>query len=465
MQSCEMHASGALLLPFLRLPAHMLAVLPAVPTGAGPRAVDAIAAVPGEESDDDDNDGGMPDQMGDDSWEETLEPFQTDDLIDTEDVQGIDAGPDGNPDVPGTPRPSSPQPAGEAAAAAPPRDRAPAFDPWAPLDPHDASGAALRPFRRGRTYSAVEQVTAAEEEPAENEVDAEKENAAGSNPPDRAFLQRLGLAGMSHTAGHVPLKQPLWGQFEAMHTAEMKRRAQCRRLQRLKAAEKNHVDLEAQAAPEIEAADILPNRGKDLDHEQFPVVDGEEPDVPNFDLDDDDTAPMADNDDYDDEQLTEELGRAALRGETSYEEQCRAHVESCFEASASYQEDMDLHRRVDEWQARVGPMLEQQTNQGDFNIRLSCERLLENFSKRLPALKHAKYSEEGGDAEVGTKIEFAAAAQSEEKFEVCRMFMAALELAKKGNLDLSTEGNLEDGNQALYLRLLKKDASFDVSQL
>ena len=32
------------------------------------------------------------------------------------------------------------------------------------------------------------------------------------------------------------------------------------------------------------------------------------------------------------------------------EDMCRAHVESCLEASSSYHEDAELHRRVAQWQ-------------------------------------------------------------------------------------------------------------------
>ena len=35
---------------------------------------------------------------------------------------------------------------------------APSWDPWAPLDPHDAGNTAPRPFRKGRTYATEEAV-------------------------------------------------------------------------------------------------------------------------------------------------------------------------------------------------------------------------------------------------------------------------------------------------------------------
>ena len=158
MHSCEMHPSGALLLPFLRLPTHMLSVLPVASTaggaflpipmfeGAGDSALEEGDTLGNGFDNDDDGDMGMPD--ADDGaaggWEEALAEsgLPSDGPLD-ESAAAVDRDSSGE-----LAPPQSPPRAGQREEKPRPPAPAPAWDPWAPLDPHDAGGAALRPFRR-----------------------------------------------------------------------------------------------------------------------------------------------------------------------------------------------------------------------------------------------------------------------------------------------------------------------------
>jgi len=186
---------------------------------------------------------------------------------------------------------------------------------------------------------------------------------------------------------------------------------------------------------------------------------------------DDDVAPM--NFDEDATQLGPDAAAAAAADEAeatqvgaegslalSYEESCRAHLESCLEVSAGYHEDLALHRRVSEWRARVTPLLEEEGFRKEFDIGEYGDRLLNNFDASERVGRGAKQSKRS-DAGEASVLCFSEAAQCGEKFEVCRMFLAALQLTNQGNLDLVTSGTVDGGDLQLSLELLDRNRRVD----
>ena len=79
-------------------------------------------------------------------------------------------------------------------------------------------------------------------------------------------------------------------------------------------------------------------------------------------------------------------------------------------------------------------------------------------AKGAKQAKRAEAGPSGGEASV---LSFSEAAQCEEKYEVCRMFLAALQLTNHGNLDLVKSGSIEAGDMALSLQLLDKNRRID----
>jgi condensin-2 complex subunit H2 len=281
------------------------------------------------------------------------------------------------------------------------------WDPWAPLDPHQPAAVALKPFRKGRTHSAAESAAAAAEVEASwmaeaskgaRPSDAEKENnavpRAGARPPNGGkaappsdLLAWLGLLPPGAAPGVVPLKQPLWEQFDTLHAAEAKRRAAARRRRRVELAQHTHLSTHTEAEPaEAEAGALrtlalgegqagLGSQGDGL-MQEYNDAEAE------LAYDDDDVEPLGfdDDDSYEPVEHAEpDLAASALArsdrvlsslggaigdagfveeemggiAPTSYEEMCRAHVESCLEAGSSYADDVALMRRVGEWQVRA----------------------------------------------------------------------------------------------------------------
>ena len=96
-----------------------------------------------------------------------------------------------------------------------------------------------------------------------------------------------------------------------------------------------------------------------------------------------------------------------------------------------------LHARVSAWEARLLPLLEAQERRRQFDIAHYTSRLL----AQLPDAPRADASacaarpvpSEGGCARA---MPFATLMAGAERFEVCRMFLAALQLANNRNVDI-----------------------------
>ena len=536
MHACSLHPSGALMLPHLHVPAHILASLPTPPMLSSAAAAAAAAFFDtsrkveeaAENGDSDSDDGGdagdaggfsdteMPDaepSEGQGGWDEALRvepppvPPSPAGISAGEAMEEDSAG--AAPPTPGGPQagpqasPGGPQ-ATPAARRAAPAVPPPAFDPWKALDPHDPSGAARRPFRKGRTYHAPPAADAkgganAEEEEEEDEEDDDFLEGAG-------VLAELGLmpasACASPTSVLVPLRAPLWEQFDSLHSAAAKKRQAARKAARAEAAQRIHVQEEGGGREDVEVEPIR-SEGDDarrsVDGQVGPreVQEGIDPPSP-FDpraQDDLDTG-FGGGDDYSDRE-DEESERAAAaaaaalplgyvdpsdpsgaragslssafpgassssssstrQSTESYEEMCRKHVEECLRASSSYHDDWELHRRVADWQTKVEPLLEFEEERAKFDISDYANRLLANFKEDEQVAHTAKQARgsggSGGSGGSATSRPFEMLAQTDSKFEICRMFMTALELAHTKNIDLDASGSLEKGEMALTVSL------------
>ena len=112
---------------------------------------------------------------------------------------------------------------------------------------------------------------------------------------------------------------------------------------------------------------------------------------------------------------------------------------------------MELHRRE--------PYLREEAGRVPFDIFTYADRLLGSFDDdsdehAVAKTKHARRSESGQGAT--TSLPFAEAAQASSPYEVCRMFLAALQLTNAGNVELQTSGSLEKDDLCLTVNLLER---------
>ncbi|GFR40266.1 hypothetical protein Agub_g435 [Astrephomene gubernaculifera] len=155
-------------------------------------------------------------------------------------------------------------------------------------------------------------------------------------------------------------------------------------------------------------------------------------------------------------------GAMAVDGvETSYEELCRAHMESMLMAAAAREVQSDLARRVSSWRQRIDPVLQAEESRPAFDIQDYGERIL----GRLAELKISDKEQQQGAvvaAEQRAPVNFGVVARELQKFEVSRMFSAMLQLINNRNVALfmNDTANVPPGevpDEPFKLRLLSTD--------
>lgn len=133
----------------------------------------------------------------------------------------------------------------------------------------------------------------------------------------------------------------------------------------------------------------------------------------------------------------------------SYEELCRAHMESLVAAAAAQETQTELAVRVSNWRSRIDPVLTQEESRASFDIQMYGERILSHLTSHSNCMDKA-----ASRSQVQT---FAAVAGSAVKYEVSRNFAAMLQLINNANLAICVRADGSFDLQLLDSQLLRPD--------
>lgn len=346
-------------------------------------------------------------------------------------------------------------------------------DPWAPLDPYDASSATSRPFRKGRSYPR--------RPPYKTEAAklSNKKGPGGDDDlvdglDDPLFKERFFAAS----------NRPQWASWVWTETSEtalekkFKKKfckapvlvKSCDDLWKLETKWKSLVRKSAVKEEQSAQAMLLQEEAEEEEEEQMQAMNLHGSSAP-LDLQfgelgadtagggDDGGAEEADDydddggfdggdwntgDDYDsNDKYTDAVNAMAQLGgdrPLTYEEICRQHIESFMEGAEQYVRETDLTKQVNEWQSKLTPLLKQQDERPPFDIQLYGREIIGNLEEKrrvslaTPKLpKRQRTDEEDKECEV---VPFDKLAGGKNSYEVCRMFLASLQLANNGNVQL-----------------------------
>lgn len=159
----------------------------------------------------------------------------------------------------------------------------------------------------------------------------------------------------------------------------------------------------------------------------------------------------------------------SVRDQRTFEELCRAHIAEFARGAEKYAASTNLTRRVDEWQNRLKPILEQEETRAAFDIYTYSKdvvRALEVCKKGdTKSINDDPMDDvDSEDEEESTpkvdkrRINFAQVVQGKEPHDVCRMFLATLSLCNSGNVALyqaKSTGNVV--KQPLEMSLLSTE--------
>ncbi|KAK3262822.1 hypothetical protein CYMTET_28343 [Cymbomonas tetramitiformis] len=398
INGCIIHHSGALLLEHLD---NVDELIPEdLPEDAPPSAPTGIVEAPSaqglrqetENSEDMGGPGPCPiDEDAHDHFDDGAPDFGDDELPDSsgEATQAYDPT--------ATPEPV-PLPVNEALEAIPEEgDGEEEFDAFEPLDPHDVGDAVVKPFKKGRTFRSGPR------------------QRSGSAAVDPTRIPKASLRGATFP--------DLAGALAAIYRAQE---------HQARAVEDDFIV----DAPEEQ--DAFSKEGHDALVDTEGSWSEDEAALDGFHSDED----FSDGGgqwDGDDERLASPLRPCTLaegddwEGEVdklpmSYEDLCRAHVDSLVAAAAAAEIQTELASRVSVWKSKIDPQLELENLRPVFDIHEYGRRMIDKAGN--PNLSLDQLGVNGIAA-------FSSLMTGEAKHTVSRLFAAMLQLVNDGNLGIA----------------------------
>ena len=288
-------------------------------------------------------------------------------------------------------------------------------DPYEEMDVF-ASDDVAKPLRRGKTWRAPKPPTADEGPPSDAALAALCAAVdAATSARDRgrrvAALEAAQGARAAARAAALDVAKAAYPQFGAAL-------AKARRLRRLEERRDGGGDDDDYDCDDAWAAGGVARLFADPEE----LAEPEEPDAPRDFTDDFDDGGGEcfawDDDGYDDR-----LGAAGGRRSEAYDAACKAHLDELGANVASYEDLARLADRVAAWQAKLEPVLRaQETEREPFDMLAIGRDIVARLAAKKP----------GDKAKVG----FGSVAGGIPRYRVCRHFLATLQLANNGNLDL-----------------------------
>jgi len=312
-------------------------------------------------------------------------------------------------------------------------NKLPVRDLWKLLDPYDPGLSKDRPYKKGKPFKKPSSLVSQQHKKKRKREEIKKVPAL---IPINQFISQ---AFYSHASKMVknPLKTPAFPEFEYLYWIEF------RRQQQVQAKQKKLVSHLA--------------AGEEIEELKTTLKPDEEDDVANEELGLEDDQAVADYDDDDDDFVGGEIENVCI-GEkdvpvpmvepmaledppegvivSSYEELVRQYVDGYLFEAQQFVKETDLSRRVRDWEERILPVLSKEETHRPFDIHKYGEEIMASFkgkcNQAFKELVHGK-----------------------EAFEICRLFLATLQLANNYNVEITADGVGEKSVDTMKLRLMK----------
>lgn len=140
----------------------------------------------------------------------------------------------------------------------------------------------------------------------------------------------------------------------------------------------------------------------------------------------------------------------------AFEELCRAHIRAFAKGAENYATKTNLTKRVEQWQSRLAPILEEEERRPEFDIYKYGARVINGVQiellKRNNEVKLASSA-----AKQSNVINFHAITRNCEQYEVCRLFLASLSLSNSGNVIFTSETGKVMTPDSLQIQLLESN--------
>lgn len=317
-----------------------------------------------------------------------------------------------------------------AAASAPqpkPSAHAPAPAAYVLLDPHQVIGGS-RPAKKGRTYRLPRSLSAAP-------------SGAPYDPNTELYSRRLLSDPWADFDMGKPSPGPLFSAcllplLKASKTIQRRLAAKDRARRGLQPHD-DHEEGHRQGHGQVDALMDMIYGPQPADAEEgvFPSLEDqvfdhyEEADYDMPAADDMDMGGGYADDEADLARRVDAAMQAEAEGDAyqhSYEQICKQFIENFHRGAEAFARESQLSKRVNDWTSRLEPILQAQEEARPFDIHVCSDALLDQLA-----------SQTKGKGKGGQKtMPFEALAAGEGSAEVCRRFLACLQLANLGNIEI-----------------------------
>lgn len=301
---------------------------------------------------------------------------------------------------------------------------------WELLDPHEAGPQTGKPLKKSKTFKVPESV--------QDAVSKKRKRKSSVKKQKLQPLSEFIIGTFSHKSKFPknPRKVPVLVEFEQQYWIEYKKR------QSLLREQKKAMSREVLEEDEQEE-DMNQPDNDDIGTNQ--LDDGDD------DLDND--APLVDDNLFNaiesafsdhpvDMSPTRSEGYEVGEIVTDYEELVRRHVEQYMASAQEYAQITDLSQRVQEWEEKVIPKLQEGDSHEAFDINRYGTKVLDNLNREK-------------------KVPFKSIAEGKPSFEICRLFLSSLMLANTENVKIVQNGYLDEGADKFEMKLLSTERMFE----
>ncbi|XP_076450390.1 condensin-2 complex subunit H2-like [Babylonia areolata] len=304
----------------------------------------------------------------------------------------------------------------------------PVVDHWALKDPYSPGKLAEKPLRKGQTFRVPTglQVTAG----GKKRKRAAKEKKTTADVPIWEFVQ---MRVFSHRPKFPknPCLVPSFPEFDDMFWKEFKRRQEKKRQKQKQQIMQEVYEPEEDCGVEVEDNNWPAAVDDDGDAE------GDHFEPLELQLDDNVFAPI----EACGGEFINSLGSSGSTGST-YEDVVRQHVENFLAQAAKFAQISELSKRVAEWEEKINPRLQEEEQRESFDIHKYGSNVIEGMQRNQ-------------------KTSFRRIVSGKPIFQICRLFLATLQLANNYNVELSCPGTLEEGMDRLEVQLLSTKRHYE----
>ncbi|XP_071955868.1 condensin-2 complex subunit H2-like [Antedon mediterranea] len=284
-------------------------------------------------------------------------------------------------------------------------------DPWQLQDPHDGDAVLQKSFRKANPYKV----------PAKLETGKKRKR---KNTQEKCLLPLTEYISQSYNAysNKLPcsiLKRPTFRELEYLYWQEFRRQQQFLKDEKKTLARQGRY----QELEEREKEDEQERQAEEERNENpLPIFDDKGPDefgFENDDEEDDDGPPQFSGDN--------QVPPIALDEEpviSSYEDLVRHHVETYLVGAQKFAQLTELSKRVSEWEDKIMPVLQNEEQFGYFDIHEYGTRVIDKLANKSENLN---------------PITFKDIVSENTSVDVGRLFLASLQLANSGNVNISCE--------------------------